>query len=673
MVRKCESQHRRHDLEIRNQNTLVAIFRERAFALSKFTTSHNLKNPSQEILKKDKKDGEPRPVYFTNRDKDIICEAVNDYERGADRDIRGDERLLKGSVVKYESILRTCGVNKKPHGGNKTTDSKDVSSDDEFFEDMKLRCVEKLANKRLACVPGAGGDTSGAVATANRVMSRYMSHRSKDMQEYEYFELLRKFEKKKKAMDMVRDLEEEASLLASGGPSTKPKPRPPTIGVGNVPGNNSNAGTTSRGGMISTGAGGLKSSGCYVREFQRSARPHIPNQTAPRCFFSMLCNTFRKLAEYSGTLAKVEKRIKTFQSTMWFASLSWGRSEEDWSLNVQSALHFLANENFSFPNGWVVRYDLQKKKYVWNPSEMEDEVMLMDACSYWNAYQGTSVPGLLEEVDPPLVPVRTTGPDAIEALRPYTDSELAEFHEQERRRYANATQPFTYKVLGGKIVGTVMALKPMGSAKAGERGGGQNNTEATGGNIARDHSLLVKERPNTVSLAGLVRDACARLPNGVGTRKDIVLLVEQSRFIGDEVEPGNLNSMLGNALDRLCYEKDPCVQYDPLTNIWVYRHRCRSISDFERIRSESTNNWKKHIIDTGLLGAADTAGGSNEWFDFTLEPEPRHSGLYARVCAEMKRSFATAFSDSEDEDGVTKNMGGNMSDGVSFKAQPNGR
>ena len=42
---------------------------------------------------------------------------------------------------------------------------------------------------------------------------------------------------------------------------------------------------------------------------------------------------------------------------------------------------------------------------------------------------------------------------------------------------------------------------------------------------AREHTMLVSDRPAYVTILCLVRDAVARLPNGEGTRVDVSHLV----------------------------------------------------------------------------------------------------------------------------------------------------
>ena len=37
---------------------------------------------------------------------------------------------------------------------------------------------------------------------------------------------------------------------------------------------------------------------------------------------------------------------------------------------------------------------------------------------------------------------------------------------------------------------------------------------------------------------------------------------------------------MSGALDRLHYEKDPCVRYDALRKVWIYLHRGRTEEDF---------------------------------------------------------------------------------------------
>ena len=41
--------------------------------------------------------------------------------------------------------------------------------------------------------------------------------------------------------------------------------------------------------------------------------------------------------------------------------------------------------------------------------------------------------------------------------------------------------------------------------------------------------------------------------------------------------------MVSGALDRLHYERDPCVKYDSNRKVWIYLHRNRSEEEFGKI------------------------------------------------------------------------------------------
>ena len=47
-----------------------------------------------------------------------------------------------------------------------------------------------------------------------------------------------------------------------------------------------------------------------------------------------------------------------------------------------------------------------------------------------------------------------------------------------------------------------------------------------------------------------------------------------------EVTDSQINAAVSGALDRLHYEKDPCVRYDSSRKLWIYLHRARTEEDF---------------------------------------------------------------------------------------------
>lgn len=84
---------------------------------------------------------------------------------------------------------------------------------------------------------------------------------------------------------------------------------------------------------------------------------------------------------------------------------------------------------------------------------------------------------------------------------------------------------------------------------------------------------MSSNRPPIVSLLCLARDAASRLPDGLGTRADILELIKHSQWI--KLEACNLeqqNNIVSGALDRL-HQQDQCVRYDQERKIWIYNHR----------------------------------------------------------------------------------------------------
>lgn len=137
---------------------------------------------------------------------------------------------------------------------------------------------------------------------------------------------------------------------------------------------------------------------------------------------------------------------------------------------------------------------------------------------------------------------------------------LEEYRKQEAERYRNPTVPWMYRLEdGSEVVVAPVCKKVSGSSKA------------------REHSFLKLDRPPYLTTLCLTRDAAARLPDGVGTRADICQLVRDSQYLLDSISDRQMSTLIGNALDRLHYDKDPCVRYDSERKLWVYLHRERLV------------------------------------------------------------------------------------------------
>ena len=56
---------------------------------------------------------------------------------------------------------------------------------------------------------------------------------------------------------------------------------------------------------------------------------------------------------------------------------------------------------------------------------------------------------------------------------------------------------------------------------------------------------------------------------------------------------------MSGALDRLHYEKDPCVRYDAPRKVWIYLHRGRTEEDFGK--HYSTCSVHAHMLSDILV------------------------------------------------------------------------
>ena len=146
-------------------------------------------------------------------------------------------------------------------------------------------------------------------------------------------------------------------------------------------------------------------------------------------------------------------------------------------------------------------------------------------------------------------------------IKSRTKEEIQSFREQEKERYKHPHSPWEYTLSNGNVA----IVAPLFSS------------QKTMIVKARDHELLKAERPPYITLLALVRDAAARLENGVGTRLDICDLLKDSQYINENISESKINNIVSGALDRLHYQKDPCVKYDSHNKLWIYLHRNRNL------------------------------------------------------------------------------------------------
>ncbi|XP_031487417.1 uncharacterized protein LOC116255664 [Nymphaea colorata] len=216
---------------------------------------------------------------------------------------------------------------------------------------------------------------------------------------------------------------------------------------------------------------------------------------------------------------------------------------------------------------------------------------------------------------------------SLTTISPSSDEARAYFRKEEYLRYTVPDRAFAYTAADGRK----SVVAPL------RRCGGKPTSKA------RDHFMLKPDRPPHVTILCLVRDAAARLPGSIGTRADVCTLLRDSQYIVEDVSDAQVNQVVSGALDRLHYERDPCVQFDGERKLWVYLHREREDEDFEDDGTSSTKKWKRQkkegiestevgtVADVGINGSADQiASGSAAGYelspDINIESSPVYSG-----------------------------------------------
>ncbi|XP_059397582.1 nuclear factor related to kappa-B-binding protein-like isoform X2 [Carassius carassius] len=287
-------------------------------------------------------------------------------------------------------------------------------------------------------------------------------------------------------------------------------------------------------------------------------------------FFHLLEDILR--LESLATSSTVRK-VQQWQSSPASTLNPWFSMAPCWSELVVPALQFLAGESkagvMALPTGFVplVEFKELSQQWKWMGPSQEVDKDLSALCQLWlESKDHVIVKQEGEETAELTPPTPRVWTDYV--VRPSTGEERHVFQEQEQQRYDQPHKAFTYRMHGFEsVVGPVKGVFD----------------KETSLNKAREHSLLRSDRPAYVTILSLVRDAAARLPNGEGTRAEICELLKDSQFLAPDVTSAQVNTVVSGALDRLHYEKDPCVKYDIGRKLWIYLHRDRSQEEFERI------------------------------------------------------------------------------------------
>eukprot|EP00347_Sterkiella_histriomuscorum_P021659 403333211 len=161
----------------------------------------------------------------------------------------------------------------------------------------------------------------------------------------------------------------------------------------------------------------------------------------------------------------------------------------------------------------------------------------------------------------------------ILTIIPCGTDEMEEYRKQEYDRYKFPLNPWMYNISDGRkaIVGPVYRKKAQLQSKP------------------KEHPFLKNHRPPAVNILAVVRDAAARLPDGVGTRTDVAELVKDSQFIAEGLSDYYISQTVSGGLDRLSAEEDPSVRFDPSSKLWIYLHGKRTLD---------STKWVSEISET---------------------------------------------------------------------------
>ncbi|XP_059960524.1 nuclear factor related to kappa-B-binding protein isoform X1 [Mesoplodon densirostris] len=284
-------------------------------------------------------------------------------------------------------------------------------------------------------------------------------------------------------------------------------------------------------------------------------------------FFSLLLEIL--LLEGQASLPMLEERVLDWQSSPASSLNSWFSAAPNWAELVLPALQYLAGESRAVPSSVSPFVGFKEKTQQWKllGQSQDNEKELAALFQLWLETKDQAFcKQENEDSSDATTPVPRVRTDYV--VRPSTGEEKRVFQEQERYRYSQPHKAFTFRMHGFEsVVGPVKGVFD----------------KETSLNKAREHSLLRSDRPAYVTILSLVRDAAARLPNGEGTRAEICELLKDSQFLAPDVTSTQVNTVVSGALDRLHYEKDPCVKYDIGRKLWIYLHRDRSEEEFERI------------------------------------------------------------------------------------------
>ena len=310
------------------------------------------------------------------------------------------------------------------------------------------------------------------------------------------------------------------------------------------------------------------------------------------CFLSLLSDLFHQSPDLSLSHAQLEAGVRSWETSPIAPLNTWfSLAADGWISLLHSAVSLLSGHLTHITHHHfspLISLRPGSDDYQWTDSADLDLLHLNDL---WLEKIDQCQP--LVTTTPPVSQLNGHGTDPAPGnvtswqVRPSTEQERLFYQEQEVRRYAAPAHAWQWQCQDYTAV-----VAPIRNIAPG----------------VRPHPMLLQERPASVTLLSLVRDAVSRLPRGEGTRSDILELLRDSQYLVPDTDLVNMTNSVSGALDRLQNDADAPVKYDSNRKIWIYMHRAKTLEELNNMdnnaKHQRQRQKRKFKIDSDPTNAA---------------------------------------------------------------------
>ncbi|XP_066913039.1 nuclear factor related to kappa-B-binding protein-like [Clytia hemisphaerica] len=313
-----------------------------------------------------------------------------------------------------------------------------------------------------------------------------------------------------------------------------------------------------------------------------TTKPLMSSKGFPKmgCYFSLIGYIFEKAHDKKCSMAKIQEELALWQTHKSSDLCGWKTLYSNWLPLVRYAVEYLLGKGYGkqLPEFIPLLIPEGETEWVWTGPEFDDDDVIVPLCNHWmETLNAALTDSKNKKTAEESKKEALTASKPVSAVRCSTEKEREEYRLQEKERYQNAHKPYIYKIV--KEDTNVVEEVVVGPIKSVFTISDMNTCKA------REHTMLVSDRPAYVTILCLVRDAVARLPNGEGTRVDVCTMLKDSQFLNSEASDTQIHGVVSGALDRLHAEKDPCVKFDGVRKVWIYLHKFRTKEEFEKLHA----------------------------------------------------------------------------------------